>query len=175
MIKKVWITLVFLFIFTNVCLHAFASTGFMYQLSWPGILPDNKLYIIKLVRDRLVAKMIINPVDKVRFDLLMADKTIYASKLLLDKGKISLADKTALRGENYFSTLVQDYNNALLHEKKIPRDLDISIDMAVNAHKNVFEYMVSQLQGSDKQTIQTVDKFSTINYQFIIDLRKPKQ
>ena len=146
-----------------------------YSLAWPGILPDNKIYKLKVLRNKIIYRMIISPVRKVEFDLLMADKTIYASELLVDKGKIILAKDTALKGENYYSMLVQDYNNALLKGRKIPSSLDRKITLAVIKHQEIFRKLESMVFGEDKKTFQIVDNFSKINYDFIVGLRNPKK
>src|SRR3989338_765026 len=145
-----------------------------YHLAWPGILPDNRLYKLKVLRNKIIYKMIISPVKKVEFDLLMADKTIYASKLLIDKDEIVLAKETALKGENYYSMLVQDYNHALLQGKKIPSLLDKSITLAAAKHQEIFKRLESMVYGEDKKTFQIAAYFSRINYQFIVGLRNPK-
>lgn len=145
-----------------------------YPLVWPGILPDSKLYKLKVLRNKIIYKMIIDPVKKVEFDLLMADKTIYASKLLVEKGEITLAKDTALKGENYYSMLVQDYNHALLKGKKIPSTLDRRITLAVIKHREIFKEMEDIVSGEDKKTFQIVNNFSKINYDFIVGLRNPK-
>lgn len=146
-----------------------------YKLAWPGILPDNKLYKLKVLRNKIIEKMIINPVKKVEFDLLMADKTIYASQLLVNKGEIELAKETALKGENYYSILVQDYNNALLSGKKIPRDLDQRITKAALKHQEVFKEIEKKVSGADKEAFQAAHNFSIINFNFIEGLRHPKK
>lgn len=151
---------------------AFASTE--YTFPWPGILPDNRLYKLKVLRNKIIAKIIINPVKRVEFDLLMADKTIYASKLLMEKGKIDLSKETVLKGENYYSMLVQDYNKALLSHEQIPPWLDRKITLAAIKHQEVFKQLEDTVTGENKKTFQIVSKFSTINYDFIVGLRNPK-
>lgn len=146
-----------------------------YSLAWPGILPNSKIYKLKVLRNKIIYRMIINPVKKVEFDLLMADKTIYASKLLVDKGEIVLAKDTALKGENYYSILVQDYNHTLLKGKKISRDLDRKITLAAMKHQEVFADLESKVSEKDKETFKIVNNFSKINYQFIVGLRIPKK
>ena len=147
-----------------------------YSLAWPGILPDNRLlYKLKVLRNKIIYRMIINPVKKVEFDLLMADKTIYAGKLLVDKGEIVLAKDTALKGENYYSMLVQDYNHVLLQGKKIPDALNKKVTLAAMKHQEIFADLESKVSGEDKETFQIVNKFSEINYEFIVGLRNPKK
>jgi hypothetical protein len=146
-----------------------------YSLAWPGILPDNKLYKLKVLRNKVIYKLIVGPVKKVEFDLLMADKTISASKLLIDKGEIILAKETVLKGENYYSMLVQDYNKALLRGEKIPQDLDGRITLAAMKHQELFADLESKVSIKDKEIFEIADKFSKINYDFIEGLRNPKK
>lgn len=156
----------------NVLVH---TQNVDYDLQWPGILPDNRVfYKIKVLRNKIIEKIIIGPVKKVEFDLLMADKTIYASKLLMEKGRVDLSKETALKGENYYSMLVQDYNKALLSNEKIPPWLDKKITLAAIKHQEVFKKLEDSVTGEDKKTFQIVEKFSKINYDFIVGLRNPK-
>lgn len=167
------------YIILAICLIYFVlapkALAVEYSLAWPGILPDNKFYKLKVLRNKIIYRMIINPVKKVEFDLLMADKTIYASKLLVDKGEIILAKDTALKGENYYSMLVQDYNHALLKGRKMPFLLDRKITLAAIKHQEIFKELESKVSNNDKETFQIVNKFSKINYEFIIGLRNPKK
>lgn len=151
------------------------TAGVDYVLQWPGILPDNiMLYKLKVLRNKIIGRMIVSPVKKVEFNLLMADKTIYASKLLVDKGEIALAKDTVLKGEHYYSMLVQDYNKALQQRKKIPESLDKKITLAAKKHQKMFKELENKVEGKDKETFQIVTKFSKINYDFIVGLRNPK-
>lgn len=146
-----------------------------YSLAWPGILPDSPLYKIKVLRNKIIEKMILTPVKRIEFDLLMADKTIYASKLLLEKREIAKAKETALKGENYYSMLVQDYNKAIQQGKKIPLELDQKITFAAQKHQQIFKELENKVTGQDKETFRVVNKFSRINYDFIVGLRNSKK
>lgn len=139
-----------------------------------GLLPDDRFYKLKVLRNKIAEKMIIGNVKKIEFDLLMADKTIYASKLLAEKGKVDLAKETALKGEHYYSMLVQEYNKALLSHEQIPSWLDRKITLAAIKHQEVFKQLEDTVTGEDKKTFQIVSKFSKINYDFIVGLRNPK-
>ena len=146
-----------------------------YAFPSPGMTPDNKLYKLKVLRNKIAGKMIIGYVKKVEFDLLMADKTIYASKLLMEKGNVALSKETALKGENYYSMLVQEYNKALLSHEQIPFWLDRKITLATIKHREVFKQLEDTVTGENKKTFQIVSKFSKINYDFIVGLRNPKK
>lgn len=177
--KKINLLHIFNIFFLCVLLHLVsipkAQASVDYSLAWPGILPDNKLYKIKVLRNKIIERIIISPVKRVEFDLLMADKTIYASLLLVDKGEIALAKDTALKGENYYSILAQDYNKSLQQKKKIPSWLDRKITLAAIKHQEVFKQLEDTVTGENKKTFQIVSKFSKINYDFIMGLKNPKK
>lgn len=171
----VWISFFIVFIFLATYTHRTAAVySEQNTFPWPGMLPDNKLYKLKVVRNKVIEKIIINPAKKTEFDLLMADKTIYASLLLMEKGNVSLAKETALKGENYYSMLVQHYNRTLLEKKKIPKELDRRISLAAKKHQEIFKKLEKAAKGEDKKTFQAAYNFSKINYDFIQGLRKPK-
>jgi len=174
MIKISWI--VWLICVVGFIIFAATSSRYSssYAFPWPGMLPDNKLYKIKVARNKVVEKLIIDPVKKVEFDLLMADKLIYSSTLLMEKGEVELAKETALKGENYYSILVQDYNRALLGGKKIPKELDREITLAAKKHQEVFKKLENAVAGDDKKAFQAAYNFSKINFDFIEGLRKQK-
>lgn len=82
-----------------------SATVVDYSLPYPGILPDNPLYIIKAMRDKFVSFFISDPKEKAAFDLLQADKRI-AAAFALSKERPSngqLVVQTVSKGENYFS------------------------------------------------------------------------
>ena len=111
---------------------------------------------------------------RVEFDLLMADKTLYASKLLMDKGEGDLAKETALKGENYFSILVADYARAKQKNEILPDELRIHIARAYQAHQQLIDYLKQKASEADKKTYQDIDFFSDVNYQVFQNLQNPK-
>ncbi|HSW87725.1 MAG TPA: DUF5667 domain-containing protein [Candidatus Saccharimonadales bacterium] len=50
-----------------------------YDLPYPGLLPDNPLYSLKVLRDKIVEFFISDPAKKADYELLQADKRINAS------------------------------------------------------------------------------------------------
>jgi hypothetical protein len=62
-----------------------------YTLPYPGILPDHPLYFVKQLRDTVLSLLISNPVRKVKFYILMADKHLSMGVVLKEKGKPELA------------------------------------------------------------------------------------
>lgn len=168
---------------TGVILGIFSASGVsaqeplatVYQFPWPGILPDHRyLYKLKVLRNKIIAKIIYNPVKRIEFDLLMADKTLYASKLLLNKGQGDLAKETALKGENYFSILVADYVRAKQKNQVIPGQLRTHIARAYHAHQRLIDYLEQKAPEADKKTYQDIDFFSDKNYRVLQKLENPQ-
>ena len=83
-----------------------------YQLPYPGLLPDNPLYILRVIRDRIVSFLISDPRRKSEFDLLQADKRLNAGIFLFDKGSVSLSVSTISKAENYFQEAIQNAEEA---------------------------------------------------------------
>lgn len=77
-----------------------------YELAYPGMLPDNPFYVLKVVRDGIVKILINDPFKRAKFSLLNSDKRIFAGKLLLDKGKDKLAMETIEKSNNYLDEAV---------------------------------------------------------------------
>lgn len=41
------------------------SASVDYKLTWPGILPDQPLYKLKVLRDKIISKLIFDPIKKI--------------------------------------------------------------------------------------------------------------
>ncbi len=150
---------------------ATSSASIEYKLALPGMLPDHPLFKLKVLKDKITAKLINNKIKKIEYDLLMADKTIYASKLLAQKGNIALAKETALKGEHYYTTLVSDYKWAYWYKEKIPQELDERIKTAALKHQEVFTDIAKDLKGEDKKTFENTIYFSKKNYHELVNLK----
>ncbi len=85
-----------------------------YTLPYPGLLPDNPLYVLKAARDRIVSILISDPVKKANFDLLAADKRLNEGVSLFNKGekKYKLAETTVSKSENYFEKGIAEVERA---------------------------------------------------------------
>lgn len=77
-----------------------------YSLPYPGILPDNPFYKLKMIRDRLWIFLTPDPIDRSELFLLYADKRLGAGKALIEEGKVSLGLSTITKGEKYLERAV---------------------------------------------------------------------
>lgn len=153
------------FIFANLAL-ALESQRVDYNLPYPGILPDHPLYKLKVLRDKVVTFLIRDPIKKAEYHLLLADKRIYMSRLLVDKGKIALAKETALKGENEYTLLVFVFKTA---NKKPDAGFMDKLTRAAVKHQELLNEIMEKVGNTDKETFRIVLEFSKRNLE---ELRK---
>ncbi len=131
-----------------------------YQLAYPGLLPDSPLYILKVLRDKIMAMLISSPSKKVDFYLLQADKGIAMVPLLVQKNEASLAKTTALKAENNYTliTFVYKSNSTKPDEATYKKLLS-----AANRHQEVLAGLLSKVSADDAKVLQQVINFSKTN------------
>lgn len=137
-----------------------------YQLPYPGILPDNPLYPIKTLRDRVVSFLISDPLKKAEFNLLQADKRLQAGIYLIEtSNKHDLAIDTISKGENYFEEaliktdeiirqrtdigdIIDKLNKSVVKHKKIIKGL---LEKAPTEKKPGYEILLKRVEKHEKQ------------------------
>ena len=140
-----------------------------YDLAFPGILPDNPLYKLKILRDKISASLISDPKKKVEYYLLQTDKGILASAILVDKNKVDLAKETALKAENNMTLLTYELGNL---PNKTNDPLFDKLKTASLKHQEVLRGLVKRVPEKDRNTFQTVIDFSKRNWKTIEDFQK---
>lgn len=102
-----------------------------YTLPYPGILPDNPLYFLKVLRDNIIVFFISDPLKKSSFDLLQSDKRLEAAWYLLKKDSKhdDLVLTTLSKSTNYLSQAVDQVNLA----QKTGLPVNAQIDSLTNA------------------------------------------
>ncbi|MEX1052244.1 MAG: DUF5667 domain-containing protein [Patescibacteria group bacterium] len=74
----------------------------VYELPYPGILPDHPLYFFKAIRDKILDFSTRDKLKKVDLYILFSDKRARMAQLLSDKGKMDQAITTMSKSEKYF-------------------------------------------------------------------------
>ncbi len=73
-----------------------------YTLPYPGLLPTNPLYGLKVFRDNVIGFLITDPIKKAQFDILQADKRLAAGEMLLaERGHTETAITIISKSQNY--------------------------------------------------------------------------
>lgn len=157
--KKVLILLVFLFILVNPT-KIFAQEipdsspsavmeKIQYEIPYPGLLPDNPLYYLKVIRDNILKFLISDPLKKTEFSLLQADKRLGAGKLLLDKGKTELSITTLSKSGNYFDDAISNIQKA----KKEGEDTNAMLDQLLKASQKHQEILLTMQNNQKGDTL----------------------
>lgn len=154
--KITFLILMFTFILVP---SAFAAEK-PYTLAYPGMLPDNPLYKLKVLRDRISLITISDPNKKIDFYLLLADKGISATQILADQGKTKLAKETALKGENNYTLLTYAIRD---NKWKISQVKFKKVETAALKHQEVLNNIIKKVSGDDKKTFEIVLYFSKTN------------
>lgn len=97
-----------------------------YDLPYPGILPDHPLYPLKVLRDRILEALIRDPIRKINFYLLMADKRLNMGIYLTGKKKFKLAETTISKGEKYMIKGVNQLDEPTLQKNNLDKNNLIS-------------------------------------------------
>lgn len=139
--------------------HQQAIQKVNYSLPYPGLLPNNPLYILKAIRDRVISFLIADPKRKAEFDLLQADKRLSAGMYLLQAGQNQggLAVETISKGENYFFMAISETKTAQKQGENIT-DIVSRLENASLKHQQVFDDLENQTQGQVKDRLQIEEK-----------------
>lgn len=130
-----------------------------YQLPYPGILPDNPLYNLKTLRDKLQSFLISSPSKKSEFDLLQADKRLSIAIELFNLKKYDLAESTISKGENYFEDSIKNIKVSKMQGTVVDPSFLTSMDLSSKKHKEVIGNMVSKTSGTlQKKFVKDLDR-----------------
>lgn len=137
----------------SAMLSASPKPSIDYTFPYPGVLPDNALYKLKMVRDRIGAWLITDSLKKAEYFLKMGDKRIAAAKALAEYGKWDLSSITASKGEIYLLRSVEQAEAA----KKNGRDVAAFLGKFLTAslkHEEVLTDMWGKAPDGPKQSFE---------------------
>lgn len=130
----------------------------VYQLPYPGILPDHPLYFIKALRDRLLDFLTRDSIKKAELYLLYSDKRINMSQELLKKGKWSLMVSTASKGEKYSLKMVDYLKRAKKQGVSPTNEFILRAKLSNEKHREVLENLLKETpQGERQQLIEVIN------------------
>lgn len=148
------------------------SAKINYYLAYPGILPDNPLYKLKVLRDKISERFISDPKKKIDFYLLQTDKGLLAAAMLIDKKEFSLAKQTALKAENNYSLLTSELYKL---QKRPSNNFFKNLEVASLKHQEVLNSITKRVPKGNKKDFQTVLYFSKTNLQSVKNFLKEKK
>ncbi len=128
-----------------------------YELPYPGILPDNPLYIFKVARDKLISFLITDSLKKAEFDLLASDKRLNAGLFLVKNNKDALAISTIAKSNNYFHEAI----GKLTEAKKDGKDINVLVGKmndSLKKHNQVLKNIETDIDSKYKKELQYEEK-----------------
>lgn len=134
------------------------ATKSSYFLAYPGILPDNPLYKIKMIRDRLKIWFTGETVEKASLYLLYSDKRLGAGKILIEGGKPELGIPTLVKGERYFESAILETEKAKREGKDISL-LQNSLKEASLKHEEILNEIMEKVDPSGKSAVEDIVKY----------------
>lgn len=132
-----------------------------YDLPYPGMLPDNPLYFLKGIRDKIIEILISDPVKKGEFYLLSSDKRLNSGYYLIEKGKDEMGVLYISKSGNYMHMAVSTLKKA--GDKG--RDTLSTAATAIKKHKEIINNVrgdVDQKYSSELQNeIKRLEEIET--------------
>lgn len=132
----------------------------VYQLPYPGILPDNPLYPLKVIRDHLIVFFNRDPIKKSEYYLLLSDKRAAMSLELTQKGKYQLAITTFSKGEKYFLKILPLIKSAKKQGNSPSAEFLEKLKTANQKHAELIDELISR---SPKNLIFQINAIYQIN------------
>lgn len=139
---------------------AFSSAkSIEYFLPYPGILPDNPLYKLKVLRDKIVLLLISDTLKKSEAELLQADKRLNSAVPLVKKGKekYALAEETVSKAENYLDAAISDAEKAK-KEKREVADMVAKLNTAARKHQEVINLLADMVDEGTSRKLKVQAK-----------------
>lgn len=129
-----------------------AAEPVQYDLPYPGMLPDNPLYVLKQVRDWILDKLIVDPVRKTEFYILQGDKRLAMGIMLFADGKNVLAEQVISKGEKHMNNAVQTLLVLKGQGKDVPAYITDHVTKALAKHA---ELLTSEIAKTTEATIKS--------------------
>lgn len=116
----------------------------LYNLPYPGILPDNPLYIVKAIRDQLLIFGTRDNIKKAELYLLLSDKRIAMAVALAKKGKEKQAIEVAGKAEKYFIKIPQLLTDAKKQGSGNPPGSIVTLKLSNAKHREILETFLKE-------------------------------
>ncbi|MFH1827165.1 MAG: DUF5667 domain-containing protein [bacterium] len=132
----------------------------VYELPYPGILPDHPLYFFKVVRDRIWAFSTRDNLKKANVYLLFSDKRAKMAQKLTDKGKMDLAITTMSKGEKYFLKIPKLLKASKTQGVPPKQELLNKVKASNSKHKELIQNLLKTAPEGEQNRITEILKIN---------------
>ena len=129
-----------------------AAEPVQYELPYPGMLPNNPLYVLKQVRDWMLDKLITDPIKKTEFYILQGDKRIGMGLMLSASGNGVLSEQIISKGEKYMNNAVQTLLTLKAQGKDVPAYITDHVTKSLAKHA---ELLTVEIEKTSDAAIQS--------------------
>ena len=140
-----------------------------YHLPYPGILPDHPLYIVKMVRDRLVEWLTFDKLKKVELFEMYADKRMGAARVLIEGGQAELGVETARKAVMYQERAVKKARE-LKKEGRDIGDVANQIEKATAKHEQVLSTVDEKAAKQGEEGLSKVKEKVRENRRMVLEV-----
>lgn len=128
-----------------------------YQLPYPGLLPDNPLYLIKSLRNSVLLLVTTDDLEKAKIMLNLSDKRMAMAKPLADKGKLSMSVESVIEAEELFERMLPVV--AKIEDQNKRSEFLIEIKKANLKHREEIETLMKEIpQGEIEELQKLIEK-----------------
>lgn len=127
-----------------------------YNMPYPGMLPDHPLYFLKNMRDRILNFLIKDPVKRIEFLTLMADKRYAMGTGLTEKEKYDKAVTIVEEAEDYYGQIAGEIQNALDAEKDINAERFETLEASAKKHEQILEDIINNSPEEYKERYEKI-------------------
>ncbi len=132
----------------------------VYQLPYPGILPDNPLYFLKVTRDKVQDFLTRDNLKKAQLYLLFSDKRLVMAEALEKKGETTLALSTLSKGEKYFLKIPPLLRQAKEQGTSPSAELVDRIKISSKKHQEVIGRLLQDIPQGEQQAVSGILKIT---------------
>jgi len=149
--------------------EVFAQEKVVYQLPYPGLLPDHPLYFVKAIRDKMVEFLTRDLLKKTNLYLLYSDKKAAIALMLQKKGKYKMSLDVLLKAEETFFKIIPLLDLSKKQGVAPSADLVEKIKTSNQKHQEIIENFLKTAPVSQKKTI---DRLINLNLEIKEKLKK---
>ena len=128
----------------------------IYELPYPGILPDHPLYLLKATRDKMLDVFTRDNIKKAELYLLLSDKRTAMAISLVKKGKDKLALTTMSKAEKYFLKILPLLKASKKQGVNPQAELINKLKLSNAKHKEIIEDLIKDLPQGQTETINEI-------------------
>lgn len=159
--KRIAVVLCALFLVLSVTAVAPSSIlnegKVVYELPYPGITPENPLYVFKQFRDKVKEFLIRDNLEKAGFLLTSSDKRAHIALILTEKGKTRQAVEVLVDAEQKALSIPSLLKESKKQGVAASEGLIYTLKLSNAKHKEIIEELVKLIpQGQDADVLNAI-------------------